>query len=354
MVGRHGTMSTVDVVVPCFNYGHYLSSCVRSVLEQTDVDVRVLVIDDCSTDGSGEIAEAVAASDSRVELIRHDTNRGHIATYNEGLLGWAEREYVVLLSADDLLAPGCLGRAVALMDADRRIGMVYGHAPTFERDDTLRTPRQGRVRHATWAGSTWIEQRCRAGVNVISSPEVVSRTSIQHAVGGYEPSLPHVGDLEMWLRLAASADVGYVAGAPQAYYRVHPASMQRTTFAAHLDDLRQRREGFDFFFSHAGATLTDADRLHDLARRALAREALWRACRAYERDALASIPVQDLVEFATSTYQDVETTPEFRALRRRRRLGPTVCHRTQLFVVGGVRHRVASTYRRQRWKRRGT
>lgn len=347
-------MSAVDVVIPCFNYGHYLDACVRSVLSQTDVDVRVLVIDDCSTDGSGEVAETVAAADPRVELIRHEVNRGHIATYNEGLLGWAERDYVALVSADDLLAPGCLGRAVALMDADRRIGMVYGHAPYFERNDALRPARRRPIRCTTWVGSDWIEQRCRAGVNVISSPEVVSRTSIQHEVGGYEPSLPHVGDLEMWLRMATAADIGYVGGVPQAFYRVHPASMQRTTFAAHLDDLRQRRDGFDFFFSHAGSTLADADRLHDLARRALAREALWRACRAYERDALAEIPVDELVEFATSSYSDVETTPEFRALQRRRRLGPTVCHRTQLFIVGGVRHRIGSTYRTQRWKRRGT
>ena len=49
------------------------------------VDVRVLIIDDASTDDTPEVAAALAAEDARVEFRRHAVNRGHIATYNEGL-----------------------------------------------------------------------------------------------------------------------------------------------------------------------------------------------------------------------------------------------------------------------------
>ena len=53
-------MSRVDIVVPCYNYGRYLRQCVDSLLTQEGVDVRVLIIDDCSTDDSPEIARAIA------------------------------------------------------------------------------------------------------------------------------------------------------------------------------------------------------------------------------------------------------------------------------------------------------
>ena len=346
-------MSRVDVVVPCYNYGHHLPGCIDSILSQEGVDVRVLIIDDCSTDDSVETAKSLAYADPRVEVSCHAVNQGHIRTYNEGLLDWADGDYTVLLSADDLLAPGALGRAAAIMDDDPEVGFVYGWAPYFEENDRL--PRVGWRRRGTirWSGRDWIEGRCRTGHNVISSPEVVVRQDIQRRVGGYEPSLPHAGDLEMWLRIAAVSDVAYVRDAPQAYHRVHGESMQRTTFRRDIDDLNQRREVFEHLFSASGPSVPDAERLHGLAKRALAREALWRACRAYDRDDVDEVPVADLVAFAESTYPDAQHLPVYGALRRRQRLGPEVCHRTQLFAPPAAAKRLANNWRLHRWKRRG-
>jgi len=81
---------TVSVVVPCYRYGQYLDQCIASILGQEGVEVRVLIIDDASPDDSFETAQRLADSDPRVQARRHETNRGHIATYNEGLLEWAE------------------------------------------------------------------------------------------------------------------------------------------------------------------------------------------------------------------------------------------------------------------------
>ena len=109
---------SVSVVIPCYQYGHFLPDCVRSVLDQEGVDVRVLIIDDASPDDSAEVALRLAADDQRVEARVHEVNQGHIATYNEGLLGWADGDYSVLISADDLMTPGSLARATAVMEAD--------------------------------------------------------------------------------------------------------------------------------------------------------------------------------------------------------------------------------------------
>src|SRR5215470_6327097 len=88
------TMSSVSVVIPCYKYGHFLEDVIGSVLDdQEGVDVRVLIIDDASTDDSAEVARKIAARDPRVEVIVHETNKGNIATFNEGLLDWADGDY---------------------------------------------------------------------------------------------------------------------------------------------------------------------------------------------------------------------------------------------------------------------
>ena len=84
---------TVDVVIPCYKYGRYLRRCVESVVQQRDASVRILILDDASPDDSAEVGEALADEYSQVEFRRHVINAGHIATYNEGLIGWSTANY---------------------------------------------------------------------------------------------------------------------------------------------------------------------------------------------------------------------------------------------------------------------
>ena len=120
-------MNSVDVVVPCYRYGLYLRECVQSVLSQADVASRVLIIDDASPDDTASISDQLAAEDSRITVIHHRANMGHIATYNEGN-AWTSAPYYLLLSADDYLLPGALQRAVRVLDRHPEVGFVFGMA----------------------------------------------------------------------------------------------------------------------------------------------------------------------------------------------------------------------------------
>jgi hypothetical protein len=233
---------SVSVVVPCYNYGHFLPEAVASALEQEGVDVEVIVVDDASTDGSAAVAWRLASEDSRISVVLHERNLGHIATYNDGL-SRARGRYVTLLSADDLIAPGALTRAAALMEANPKVGMVYG----LPRDFTDRPPAAAAHEHSTWTvwgGRAWISLACARGRNFILSPEVVMRTEAVLTVGAYSTTLPHSGDLEYWLRAAGSWDVGRINGPVQAFYRVHGANMHQTEFAAAAVDLKHRLAAF--------------------------------------------------------------------------------------------------------------
>jgi glycosyl transferase family 2 len=336
---------TVTVVVPCYNYGHYLPRALASALNQPGVDVDAIVIDDASPDGSGAVVRELSAADHRVRAIVHERNRGHIATYNEGL-EQATGEYVVLLSADDALTPGALGRATALLEAQPSVGFVYGFPAVFVDEPP---PVATRVRSwSVWPGAEWLAGRCRKGANCIHNPEVVMRTSVQHTIGGYDPRLPHSGDLEMWLRAAAVADVGRVNGPGQAYYRVHPQSMQRTTFAGHLTDLEGRLEAFRTALVGPGAAVPDGDRLFATARRALGLAALDYALRAHEHGRTHREPVAAYLAFAERVWPAARSHRRWRAVQRRAALGPD---RLAHGVSWKGRRVVADVQGRVRWRR---
>jgi glycosyltransferase involved in cell wall biosynthesis len=345
-------MGSVSVVIPCYNYGHFLGEAISSALDdQPDVDVRVLVIDDASTDDSAEVANKIAATDSRIELHVHAANRGHIATYNEGLLDWADADYTVLLSADDRLTPGALSRAVALLDAHPEVGFVYGHPVKFE-DGAEPPPARTAVRGwSVWPGQWWLERRFRDAVSCISSPEVVVRTSLQKRVSGYDPALPHTGDTEMWLRLAAYGDVGYIRGADQAFYRSHGQNM--TLARTQVVDLQQRRLAYETLLDRHADRLRDPAKLSDTVHRRLSWEALWGAARAYDRSRIAQTPVDELVEFAFDCWPAADKLPIYRGLRLRQFVGPRIMPYLQPFVWTAVGRRAQNWWWWQSWARRG-
>ena len=301
---------SVSIVVPCYNYGCFLPQCVGSLLGQQAVDVHILIIDDASPDGSGEVAEALAATDSRISTIRHKRNHGHIATFNEGL-GLVDSKYVVLLSADDLLPPGALARAVALLEVNPSVGLVYGHPVNFS-GSSVPPARNSVYGWSIWPGECWIRAQCRRGLNCIYSPEVVMRTAVQKSVGGFDPNLPHSGDLELWLRIAAISNIGRVNGTDQAYRRIHDTSMMRSSFADVLTDLKERRKAYETFFATNGCAFRGADRSLMIVRRRLAGEALEYACHLLESREVSVSSAADYVSFARESYTGYTSLPAWR------------------------------------------
>src|SRR5260370_35742498 len=156
---QDGHCPTVSVIIPCYNYGRYLKECLNSVLEQQGVCLDVIIIDDASSDGSDQIVRRLGAQDTRIRTICHAANQGHIATYNEGI---AEviGDYTVLLSADDLLTPGCLARATSLMEEHPSVGLTYGFPVEFW-DGDLPSARTTTARWIIWQGCDWIAPECK-------------------------------------------------------------------------------------------------------------------------------------------------------------------------------------------------
>lgn len=326
------TLSSVDVFVPCYRYGHFLRECVESVLTQSGVDVRVLVIDDASPDNTAEVAAELIREDPRVSLLRHSTNKGHIATYNEGI-EWASADYMLLLSADDYLLPGALSRAADFMDAHPEVGLTFGNVIDLGEDGT-KTP----VRTIIEAGMT-LHRRIMTGLEfielsgarcLISTCTAVVRTRLQKRLGGYRPELPHAGDMEMWLRFAAHASIGFFS-AFQGISRRHRASMSAAyyyytadgrfiyTADGRLADLEQRKAVFDCFFETCSGVLPSPERLRRKLLRSLGDMAVGRASAAFN-DGDMEVAKQ-LANFAANACPHIKTSFGWMKLKCKQRVG---------------------------------
>lgn len=359
--------ASVTVLIPCYNYGRFLKQCVASVLTQTGVDVKVVVMDDASTDDSASIAAAIAREDERVRLISLSKNHGMIPAVNLGLREIAG-DYFVKLDADDMLSPGSLSRSVSLLETFPNVGFVYGwprhfsgHQPMFKSTGYRRWTAgataewlaiRGCRPWTLWQGSEWLELRYRRAANCIRQPEAVIRSSTLKTVGEYNVALPHTSDLEMWLRLAVVSDVGRVNGWDQGYYRIHADSMQRTVNAGIIKDLVGRREAFLNVVPVARERQPANVDLEGLVRKKLAVEAVEGICDAFDRGYVHAVPIDGLKEFAVSTYPDVVNLPIWRGMERRRQRKRHRGWRVASIVASSLR-RTRSTIAYFRWVRSG-
>lgn len=268
-------MASVDVVIPCYQYGRYLGDCISSVLNQDIEDLRILIIDNASTDNSVEIAQQFAALDPRIEINARQRNTGATSSWNEGI-DWATADYFLVLCADDRLAPGALKRATDIMDQHPDIIFTNGKAISVFSDNKLPIVENSSLA-APWnilSGHDFISRFCRTGMNRISGCTAVVRTAAQKEAGHYRPELPHTDDFEMWMRLAALGPVAETSTI-QGISLIHGSNHSAYYHQQQDRDLQAMFEAFEFFFSEAGSDLPMSACLRKMATRSLGQRAYW-------------------------------------------------------------------------------
>lgn len=231
----------VTVLMPVYNGAVHLREAVGSILGQTFTDFEFLIIDDGSTDGSGEILEDYARRDSRIQLVRRE-NRGLVATLNEGL-NLARAPLVARMDADDVSLPQRLRLQVDYMRATPDVAAVGCAIRLIDPEGAPLSD----VRYPTDPEQVALRMR---DVCSLAHPAVVMRREFVAKAGGYRAVCRHAEDLDLWLRLlehgARLANFDEVL----LLYRQHGGSVtsrhalnQALAATAILEAARQRREG---------------------------------------------------------------------------------------------------------------
>jgi len=211
-------MSLVSICIPTYNRRDYLKQALASVFAQTYKDYEVLVVDDGSTDGTGEMIKQ-AGYDVRYYWQQ---NAGDAAARNK-LVELARGQYISFLDSDDLLIPDAIERMVAVMDAQSKDVVVYG--PYIAIDQNGNTCKMKRKK--LYSGH--IARHLFESILVHSCGSMFPKR-IMEGAGEFDTSLPVCSDYALWLRL--SLKYRFIAlSEPTFKRRRHTGSLSERTFA---------------------------------------------------------------------------------------------------------------------------
>jgi glycosyltransferase involved in cell wall biosynthesis len=189
------TAPLVSVVMSVFNGEACLGAAVESILNQEGVELEVVIVNDGSTDGSGSILDALAASESRLRVI-HQGNGGLTRALIRGC-NEARGDFIARQDADDISLPGRLTQQARALGSDDSLSFVActarAMAPGGERLWEIR--RSGDPVEATNRLLL-----CREGPPCHGS--VMFRKAAYEAVGGYRWQFWFAQDSDLWLRMA--------------------------------------------------------------------------------------------------------------------------------------------------------
>ena len=92
----------VSIIIPVYNVEKYISQCLDSAINQSLKDIEIIIVDDCGSDNSMDIAKEYAKNDNRIKIIKNSQNQGPFTSRNNAVLA-ANGEYLVFLDSDDFL-----------------------------------------------------------------------------------------------------------------------------------------------------------------------------------------------------------------------------------------------------------
>lgn len=232
----------ISVIVPIYNAEKYLVKAVDSVLAQSVSDWELLLIDDCSTDGSGAICRSLAESDPRIIHITLPENGGISVARNAGL-DRARGRYVVFLDADDEYFPDAFRVFMTLADKYPRAGMICGEIVRGHDFSDIMLPQERKE-----AKTIIDEAELTSGLEALESM-LYQRGKPDHSASAklFKASLfntvrftpgVYFEDMEIFPRLLRETRQVILSREPVYFYRQNPSSFLNSPSPSRLDAMK--------------------------------------------------------------------------------------------------------------------
>ena len=222
----------LSILVPVYNVQPYLRECLASVVEQLDGDdgVQILLLDDCSTDGSEALMQELARRwPDRLQLLRHERNSGLSAARNT-MIDAARGEYLWFLDSDDKLLPGAIASLRAIVQAHAPDVVLCDFAVWREREHWKHRLRGERHRHSFNGPARRLERnRCALLAGLLSTGQLHAWSKIsRRALWGDDLRFPvgrHFEDMATMPLMALRAGSFYYEPRPWVAYRQRTGSI---------------------------------------------------------------------------------------------------------------------------------
>jgi glycosyltransferase involved in cell wall biosynthesis len=223
-------VSDICVILPLYNYSHYVTEALDSVRNQTVQELDLVIVDDCSTDSSLQVAlewaKGNAARFNRVVVMQNQMNSGLARSRNVGFDA-AETPYVLPLDADNRLLPDCCAAMLRALNGSRA-AFAYPRIQCF-----------GDASHII--GEQAFSPARFSGGNYVDAMALIGKWAWA-AVGGYVHIDNGWEDYDFWCRCVEHGFWGVWVPEILAEYRVHKQSMLKTRTDQHENKLKLIRD----------------------------------------------------------------------------------------------------------------
>lgn len=210
----------VCVCVPVYNGEKFIEGTVKAILKQTYPNIVIKVIDNCSTDNTCAVVEAI--EDSRIELIKNETNVGMTGNFNK-CLEYATGKYLQILCADDKVAPQCIEKKVAMIEKNPNCTLVFSASEVRDETEKVILKRNCFRKDTVISGMDMLKKAFRK-YNLFGEPSnVMLKVDAIKDAGLFDEKMYYAVDWEYWTRFCLTGDVCYV-NEPLAYFYVRSTS----------------------------------------------------------------------------------------------------------------------------------
>jgi glycosyltransferase involved in cell wall biosynthesis len=223
----------VTLGIATYNRDTYLTEAIESCLNQEYGSLEVLVVIDGSTNPRIDEVVASFSDDSRLRVVRHETNQGIAAAYNT-FVSEGRGELIAMLGDDDISLPGRIRRQVEIFDRFPETGVVHGDGTVIDADGK----RIGVWPSQELSPSQLVHSFFFSHNHIVDPTRMVHRR-VYEAVGGYDDRYPIANDFDFWIRAAKRFRFRHVSGGPLAAIRRHGenASDEQAGRAAEIADV---------------------------------------------------------------------------------------------------------------------
>lgn len=211
------TNPKVSVLLPVYNAERFLALAIESILSQTFQDFELIVIDDCSRDGSWRVVEEYAGKDARIVAVKNEKNLNLSATLNKGI-AMAKGEYIVRMDHDDISLPFRLEKQVQFLDEHPDVGIVGGDIEIIDEEGMVFGQRKyNRTDQTIREKIFWYSPFCH--------PAVAIRKKILDEVGNYDHRFSPADDYELYFRVGMKSKFANLDATVLKYRIVRRTSM---------------------------------------------------------------------------------------------------------------------------------
>lgn len=185
----------ISVIMPAYNAQKYISSAIKSILNQTFKKFELIIINDFSTDKTLDIIESFSKKDSRVKLVNNDRKLDIARTLNKGI-SMAKSNIIARMDADDIAFPNRLELQYKLISSSKNIAVVGANIVIMDAAGNETAIR-------TYPNSSRKLKDCLFKYSPFAHPVVMFRKNVFEEVGQYNPKYSPTEDLDLWFRLGS-------------------------------------------------------------------------------------------------------------------------------------------------------